>query len=97
MNLRIEIWCEGDRIIARVPSDIQVINFDAITEILKRRKERIYYANKYRDEFNRQFKNEIELHIFGKKELKSKVAGMKVTGWSPIISQDALEFICGRF
>ena len=104
--MKIEIWCEGmdlhgeqltDIVTVRVPSDIQTINSKACKEMLERRRRRIKEANKYRREFNSKFKNQIELDIFGKKELKEKLYTIHIKGWTPIITTSALEFICGRF
>ena len=106
MNVRIEIWCEGmnlygeqltDLVTVRVPSDIQIVDSKACKEMLERRRRRIKEANNYRKEFNSKFKNQIELDIFGKKELKEKLYTIHIKGWTPIISRSALEFICGRF
>ena len=104
--MKIEIWCEGmdlhgeqltDIVTVRVPSDIQIVDSKACKEMLERRRRRIKEANKYRREFNSKFKNQIELDIFGKKELKEKLYTIHIKGWTPIISRSALEFICGRF
>ena len=104
--MKIEIWCEGmdlhgeqltDIVTVRVPSDIQTINSKACKEMLERRRRRIKEANKYRREFNSKFKNQIELDIFGKKELKEKLYTIHIKGWTPIITRSALEFICERF
>jgi len=104
--MKIEIWCEGTSIrgeylrnivAVRVPPDIKVIDSKACKEMLERRRRRIKEANKYRREFNSKFKNQIELDIFGKKELKEKLYTIHIKGWTPIITTSALEFICGRF
>jgi hypothetical protein len=106
MNVRIEIWCEGmdlhgeqltDIVTVRVPSDIQIVDSKACKEMLERRRRRIREANKYRREFNSRFKDQIELDIFGKKELKEKLYTIKIKNWTPIISRSALEFICDKF
>lgn len=106
MNMRIEIWCEGmdlhgeqltDIVTVRVPPDIQIVDSKACKKMLERRRRRIKEANKYRREFNSKFKDQIELNIFGKKELKEKLYTIHIKGWTPIITTSALEFICGRF
>ena len=103
--MKIEIWYEGtsihgehltDVVAVRVLSDIKVIDSKACKEILERRRKRIKEANKYRREFNSKFKNQIELDIFGKKELKEKLYMIHIKGWTPIITTDALEFICQK-
>ena len=104
--MKIEIWCEGmdlhgeqhtNIVTVRVPANIQTIDSKACKEMLERRRRRIKEANKYRKEFNSKFKNQIELDIFGKKELKEKLYTIHIKGWTPIITTSALEFICGRF
>lgn len=103
--MKIEIWCEGtsihgehltDVIAVRVPPDIKVINSKACIELLERRRKRIVEINKYRVEYNRQFKNPTERIIFGKKNLVEKLYTIHIKSWSPIITTDALEFICQR-
>jgi hypothetical protein len=104
--MKIEIWCEGmdlhgeqltDIVTVRVPDDIQTVDSKACKEMLERRRKRIREANKYRREFNSKLKNQIELDIFGKKELKEKLYIIRIKNWTPIISRSALEFICERF
>ena len=103
--MKIEIWCEGtdiygehltDVVAVRVPSDIKVIDSKACEELLGRRRQRIKEANKYRVEYNSQFKNQIERDVFGKKNLVEKLYTIRIKSWSPIITTDALEFICQR-
>jgi hypothetical protein len=104
--MKIEIWCEGtsihgeyltDVVAVRVPSDIKVIDLKACKELLERRRERIHEINRYRVEYNSQFKNQIERDVFGKKNLVEKLYTIHIKGWSPIITTSALEFICQRF
>ena len=106
MNMRIEIWCEGtsiygehltDVVVVRVPPDIKVIDSKACKKLLERRRQRIEEANRYRVEYNSQFKNQIERDVFGKKNLVEKLYTIHIKGWTPIITTSALEFICGRF
>ena len=104
--MKIEIWREGidlhgeqltDIVTVRVPADIQTVDSKACKEMLERRRRRIKEVNKYRREFNSKFKDQIELYIFGKKELREKLCTIHIKGWTPIITTSALEFICGRF
>ena len=106
MNLRIEIWCEGmdvygehltDVVAVRVPPDIKVIDSKTCKELLMRWRQRIKEANRYRVEYNSQFKNQIERDVFGKKNLVEKLYTVHIKGWSPIITRSALEFICDKF
>jgi hypothetical protein len=104
--MKIEIWCEGtsihgehltDVVAVRVPPDIKVIDSKTCKKLLERRRERIHEANRYRVEYNSQFKNQIERDVFGKKNLVEKLYTIHIKGWSPIITTSALEFICQRF
>jgi hypothetical protein len=103
--MKIEIWCEGTSIhgehltevvAVRVPSDIKVIDSKACVELLRRRRQRIHEANRYRVEYNSRFKDQVERDAFGKKNLVEKLYTIHIKGWSPIITTDALEFICQR-
>ena len=103
--MKIEIWCEGmnlhgddstDTVVVRVPSDIKVIDSKACKELLERRSRRIREVNRYRVEYNSQFKNQIERDVFGKKQLVERLYTVHVKGWSPIITTSALEFICQK-
>jgi len=103
--MKIEIWCEGtsiygehmtDVIAVRVPPDIKVIDSKVCIELLTRRRQRIKEANRYRVEYNSQLKNQTERDVFGKKNLVEKLYTVHIKGWTPIITTDALEFICQR-
>ena len=85
-----------DTVVVRVPSDIKVIDSKACKELLERRSRRIREVNRYRVEYNSQFKNQIERDVFGKKQLVERLYTVHVKGWSPIITTSALEFICQK-
>ena len=85
-----------DAVAVRVPPDIKVIDSKACKELLMRRRQRIKEANRYRVKYNSQFKNQIDRDVFGKKNLVEKLYTVHIKGWSPIITTDALEFICQR-
>ena len=103
--MKIEIWCEGvslygeqatDIITVRVPPDIKIIDSKACLEMLERRRERLKKINRYRVDFNTKLKNSVERDIFGKKNLVDKLHTVYIKNWTPIITREALEFICDR-
>ena len=91
--MKIEILCRvrtihGEKkdclFTCRVPSDIKVVCISTAEEILVRRKTRIKEINKYR-------------HERYKREINDEIYMFSVKSWSPIITSEALEFICANF